>query len=88
MVVELIIQAVYLVNHRLWVFTDYMLAKADPIVSFYTMKRYDQPWYSNLHTNQGNKTTIIQTQQNPDWFRRKYHTNLNLALDRQNQLCI
>lgn len=59
--IELLIQAVYLVNHRLWVFTDYMLAKGEPIVSFYTMKRYDQPWYSNLHTNQGNKTTIIQT---------------------------
>ena len=28
------------------------------------------------------------SQQNPDWFRRKYHTNLNLALDRENQLCI
>lgn len=58
-IVEVLIQVFYQVNHRLWVFTDYMLAKGEQPHSFYTQKRYDQPWYSNLHTNHGNKTNII-----------------------------
>lgn len=78
----------YHTHHKLWVFTDYMLSLPGHPHSLFTMKRFDQPWYSNLHTNTQNKTKIIQSQQNPDWFRRKYKTNLNLAMDRENQLCI
>ena len=93
-VVELGIQAAYHIHHKLWVFTDYILEKSaeDPGYhphSFYTMRRFDQPWYSLLHNQDpAKRTQIYLSQQNPDWFRRKYRTNLNLALDRENQLCI
>ena len=89
-IVELVVQAAYHVHHKLWIFTDHILAKADQDPgyyphSFYTMRRFDQPWYSLFHNPDPKKRTqIYLSQQNPDWFRRKYHTNLNLALDREN----
>jgi GPI mannosyltransferase 3 len=94
-IVECIVQGFYHIQHKSWIFTDYILGKKSELGedyhphSFFTMKRYDQPWYSLLHTPEVEKRTqIYLSQQNPDWFRRKYQTNLNLALDRQNQLCI
>jgi GPI mannosyltransferase 3 len=58
-VVEILIQAFYHLHHKLWVFTDFMTANGVQPHSFFTMKRFDQPWYSNLHTNSANKTHLI-----------------------------
>jgi hypothetical protein len=39
--VELTVQGVYLVHHKLWVFSDHILSKPSLPHSFYTTKRYD-----------------------------------------------
>mmetsp|Transcript_11454 Transcript_11454/g.19374 ORF Transcript_11454/g.19374 Transcript_11454/m.19374 type:complete len:298 (-) Transcript_11454:283-1176(-) len=88
-VVEFSVQGLYHFNHNSWRFTDYILSKGTHPHSFYPVKRYDQAWYSLFHTNEpGRKTKIYLSHKDPDWFRKKYNTNLNLALDRETQLCI
>lgn len=64
-IVEIIVQCVYGGHHNLHVLTDHILAKGGtqnyPIdyhpSSLYTMKRFDQPWYSLLHTPDVEKRT-------------------------------
>ena len=92
---ELSIHIAYFIHHNLWVMTDYMLEKncqenknSHPH-SLYTMKRFDQPWHSLLHSPDKNKRTKVYIgRHDPDFFRKKYFSNLILALDRESELCI
>lgn len=94
--VEFAIQAFYHIHHKLWVFSDYMLAQGQAVGdadyhphSFYTSKRYDQPWHSNLHhPDPAKRTKVYVARSEPDFFLKKHHTNLVMAYDMSNLMCV
>jgi len=90
---EIGIHLAYYIHHNLWVMTDYMLIKNQSLDShphsLYTMKRFDQPWHSLLHSpDEKKRSKVYIGRHDPDFFRKKYYSNLILALDRESELCI
>lgn len=89
---ELGVHLFYHIHHKLWVFTDYMLAQGGSDYhphSFFTSKRYDQPWHTNLHHPDINRRTRVYTaNSDPDFFLKKHKYNLIMAYDLSSLVCI